>query len=141
MQSLNFKTPLKTYAINNDENAVIKINTTDFGLIDRLKNLVERTGKIADKYKTMPEDKLNIDVFIDFDKDIRKEIDYVLGEGVSQSAFGDVNCLSICDDGSMIFENFLNCVVPVILDDVQTAVANRSKHIEKYTNQAKRLTK
>lgn len=141
MQSLNFKTPLKTYAINNDENAVIKINTTDFGLIDRLKNLVERAGKIADKYKTMSEDKLNIDVFIDFDKDIRKEIDYVLGEGVSQSAFGDVNCLSICDDGSMIFENFLNCVVPVILDDVQTAVANRSKHIEKYTNQAKRLAK
>lgn len=141
MQSLNFKTTLKTYAINDDENAVIKINTTDFGLIDRLKNLVERTGKIADKYKTMSEDKLNIDVFIDFDKDIRKEIDYVLGEGVSQSAFGDVNCLSICDDGSMIFENFLNCVVPVILDDVQTAVANRSKHIEKYTNQAKRLTK
>jgi hypothetical protein len=141
MQSLNFKTPLKTYAINNDENTVIKINTTDFGLIDRLKNLVERAGKIADKYKTMSEDKLNIDVFIDFDKDIRKEIDYVLGEGVSQSAFGDVNCLSICDDGSMIFENFLNCVVPVILDDVQTAVANRSKHIEKYTNQAKRLTK
>nr|WP_294665335.1 hypothetical protein [uncultured Ruminococcus sp.] len=141
MQSLNFKTPLKTYAINDDENAVIKINTTDFGLIDRLKNLVERTGKIADKYKAMSEDKLNIDVFIDFDKDIRKEIDYVLGEGVSQSAFGDVNCLSICDDGSMIFENFLNCVVPVILDDVQTAVANRSKHIEKYTNQAKRLTK
>lgn len=141
MQSLNFKTPLKTYAINDDENAVIKINTTDFGLIDRLKNLVERAGKIADKYKTMPEDKLNIDVFIDFNKDIRKEIDYVLGEGVSQSAFGDVNCLSICDDGSMIFENFLNCVVPVILDDVQTAVANRSKHIEKYTNQAKRLTR
>ena len=141
MQSLNFKTPLKTYAINDDENAVIKINTTDFGLIDRLKNLVERAGKIADKYKTMSEDKLNIDVFIDFDKDIRKEIDYVLGEGVSQSAFGDVNCLSICDDGSMIFENFLNCVVPVILDDVQTVVANRSKHIEKYTNQAKRLAK
>lgn len=141
MQSLNFKTPIKTYAINNDENTVIKINTTDFGLIDRLKNLVERAGKIADKYKTMSEDKLNIDVFIDFDKDIRKEIDYVLGEGVSQSAFGDVNCLSICDDGSMIFENFLNCVVPVILDDVQTAVANRSKHIEKYTNQAKRLTR
>lgn len=141
MQSLNFKTPLKTYAINDDENAVIKINTTDFGLIDRLKNLVERTGKIADKYKAMSEDKLNIDVFIDFDKDIRKEIDYVLGEGVSQSAFGNVNCLSICDDGSMIFENFLNCVVPVILDDVQTAVANRSKHIEKYTNQAKRLTR
>ena len=28
MQSLNFKTPLKTYAINDDENAVIKINTT-----------------------------------------------------------------------------------------------------------------
>lgn len=141
MQSLNFKTPLKTYAINDDENAVIKINTTDFGLIDRLKNLVEHTGKIADKYKAMSEDKLNIDVFIDFDKDIRKEIDYVLGEGVSQSAFGNVNCLSICDDGSMIFENFLNCVVPVILNDVQTAVANRSKHIEKYTNQAKRLTK
>lgn len=141
MQSLNFKTPLKTYAINDDENAVIKINTTDFGLIDRLKNLVERTGKIADKYKAMSEDKLNIDVFIDFDKDIRKEIDYVLGEGVSQSAFGNVNCLSICDDGSMIFENFLNCVVPVILNDVQTAVANRSKHIEKYTNQAKRLTR
>lgn len=141
MQSLNFKTPLKTYAINDDENAVIKINTTDFGLIDRLKNLVERTGKIADKYKAMSEDKLNIDVFIDFDKDIRKEIDYVLGEGVSQSAFGNVNCLSICDDGSMIFENFLNCVVPVILNDVQTAVANRSKHIEKYTNQAKRLAK
>ena len=141
MQSLNFKTPLKTYAINNDENTVIKINTTDFGLIDRLKNLVERTGKIADKYKAMSEDKLNIDVFIDFDKDIRKEIDYVLGEGVSQSAFGNVNCLSICDDGSMIFENFLNCVVPVILNDVQTAVANRSKHIEKYTNQAKRLTR
>ena len=141
MQSLNFKTPLKTYAINDDENAVIKINTTDFGLIDRLKNLVERTGKIADKYKAMSEDKLNIDVFIDFDKDIRKEIDYVLGVGVSQSAFGNVNCLSICDDGSMIFENFLNCVVPVILNDVQTAVANRSKHIEKYTNQAKRLTK
>lgn len=57
MQSLNFKTPLKTYAINNDENTVIKINTTDYSLVERLNKLTDRTEELVQKYKNMkPED-------------------------------------------------------------------------------------
>lgn len=141
MQSLNFKTPLKTYAINNDENTVIKINTTDYSLVERLNKLIERTEELVQKYKNMKPEDVTFEIFLDVDKEIRKEIDYVLGAGVSQGAFGDVNCLSICDDGSMIFENFLNCVVPVIVSDIENAHAQQSKHIEKYLNQAKRLAK
>lgn len=140
MQSLNFKTPLKTYAINDDENTVIKINTTDYSLIDRLSSLTKRTTELMKKYKEKSPDETTINVFLDVDKEIRKEIDYVLGAGVSQGAFGDVNCLSLCEDGSMIFENFLNCVIPVIVSDIENAHAQQRKHIEKYIKQAKRLT-
>lgn len=139
MQSLNFKTPLKTYAINDDENTVIKINTTDYGLVERLESLTKRTNELVQKYKDMKPEDVTIGIFVDVDKEIRREIDYVLGEGVSQGAFGGVNCLSLCEDGSMIFENFLNCVVPVIVSDIENAHAQQSKHIEKYLKQAKGL--
>lgn len=106
MQSLNFKTPLKTYAINNDESTVIKINTTDYSLVERINKLTERTEALVQKYKNMKPEDVTFEIFLDVDKEIRKEIDYVLGAGVSQGAFGDVNCLSICDDGSMILRTF-----------------------------------
>lgn len=139
MQSLNFKTPLKTYAINDDENTVIKINTTDYGLAERLRNLTQRTSELVEKYKNMKPEDVTIEIFVDVDKEIRREIDYVFGAGISQGAFGNVNCLSLCEDGSMIFENFLGCVVPVIVSDIENAHAQQSKHIEKYLKQAKGL--
>lgn len=88
MQSLNFKTPLKTYAINNDENTVIKINTTDYSLVERLNKLTERTEELVQKYKNMKPEDVTFEIFLDVDNEIRREIDYVLGAGVSQGAFG-----------------------------------------------------
>lgn len=139
MQSLNFKTNVKTYAINGDENTVIKINTTDYSLIDRIRRLKENIGERMKKYEEMPPEEVTPTVFSDADRDIRSEIDRVFGENVSQGAFGDVNCLSVCDDGSMLFENFLGAVVPVILEDLQGIQSKLNNHIEKYLNQAERL--
>lgn len=141
MENLNFKKNIKTYSLNNDENCIISIDTTDYAIIDRMKKSLKNIDKLSEEYKnkTAENDDEANDMFVDVDKKIREQINYIFKSDVCTSAFGETNCFSLCDDGSVLYENFINAVIPAIKNDITKAQAKHKKRIEKYTSQAKKF--
>ncbi len=142
MQSINFKSNVKKYSINEDENCVISVSTTDYAILDRIKKSIKNMEKIADEYKnrTVNNDDEANEIFVSADEKIREQINYIFNSDVCTAAFGKTNCLSPCDDGSLLFENFVNAIVPVIKADITQAQEKQNKHVEKYTSQAKKFS-
>ena len=141
MESLNFKSNIKKYAINDDENCVISVSTTDYAILDRNKKAIKNIENLTAEYK---EKKINNDdeaneLFVSADKEIRNQINYIFNSDVCTMAFGNTNCFSPCDDGSVLFENFINAIVPVVKADIMAAQEKQNKRIEKYTSQAKKF--
>lgn len=141
MENLNFKSNVKKYSLNGDENCVISVNTTDYAIIDRIKKATKNIEKLAAEYQ---EKKINNDdeaneLFVETDKEIRNQINYIFNSDVCTMAFGNTNCFSLCDDGSALFENFISAIIPVIRADIEAAQEKQSKRIEKYTSQAKKF--
>lgn len=143
MESLNFKTNIKTYCINDDASKAIAINTTDYAILDRIKKSLKSIEQIEQDYKdkTINNDDEANTLFVEADAKVRDQINYIFGSDVCSNAFGNVNCLSLCDDGSTLFENFLNAIVPIIRKDITNAQKKQSKRIDKYVLQAQQFSK
>lgn len=143
MEKLNFKNNIKKYCINDDENCIISVNTTDYAILDRIKKSLNTIENLSEEYKNKKinnDDEAN-ELFVSADLKIREQINYIFNSDVCTSAFGNTNCLSLCDDGSTLFENFINAVVPIIKKDIAEAQKKQEKHIERYTSQAKKFSR
>lgn len=143
MENIKFESGVKQYSINGDENAVISIRTNDYAILDRIKKALKNTEQISQEYKgkqVNSDDDAN-EIFVSADKKIREQINYIFNADVCSKAFGQANCLSPCDDGNVLFENFLNAIVPLIRSNISAAQKEQNKRIEKYTSQAKELKK
>ena len=51
MQSINFDKGYKTYAVNEDESNVVKINVADLNMKFRIEELPSRIALLEEKYK------------------------------------------------------------------------------------------
>lgn len=136
MQKLVFDRGYKEYQIGDDENAVIRINTTDVGILARLNEAVKNIEQIQKKYENA-ENTDAIQLITECDKDIREQINYIFGSDVCTVAFGEINCLSLVG-GKPIFENFLEVLIPVMQADFESAQKNSNKKVGKYTSQVKK---
>lgn len=141
MRSLNFNTGIKEFDINGDKNRIIRIDTTDLNLGDRIETGRKELRKLAKKFETLTkttnsDDKM-LKIIDDYDKQVRQQIDYMFDSPVSDIAFGNTNCLSV-SGGNMLFENFLNALLPEIEKDIKDEEKASKKRIEKYTSQVKK---
>lgn len=144
MQSINFKTNLKTFCLNDDKSKVIRINTADFGILDRAEQSEEKLKELQQKAEKVQNDE-NADgrkyaILGEIDKAIREQINYVFGADVSTPAFGTTYCFSFCD-GAPMFENFINALLPIIEADCMAESEKIKANIGKYTKQVPQLTK
>ena len=116
MQSINFEIGnYKEYAINGDENNTIKIDMSDIGLIDRMKNAIK---EIADYQKELSKvENPDESILTNADKKAREIINKALDSNVCSKAFGNKNCLSIAVNGKMLIENFVEALIPIIEKD------------------------
>lgn len=138
MQSLNFNDGLIRLAINGDENRIITINPTDFGLLSRYKEVEPKINALAQTYENTSEigDEESIKILSELDKKTREFIDYIVGSPVSEIVFGNANCLSVTG-GSPIYENFLNAYISYLEPIIKEEVKKSKSRIEKYTKQVK----
>lgn len=144
MQSINFKTNLKTLCLNDDENKVITINTADIGILDRAeqadKKLEELKKEVEKVQSSENTDGRQFAILGELDKAMREQINYVFGADVSTPAFGTTYCFSPCN-GVPLFENFINALMPIIEADCMAEAEKSKSNIGKYTKQADKLTK
>ena len=143
MNNINFDTHLKTFTLNNDPNKVIQINTADLGIIERLEKAqkkLEKLQKDAENKQNLITDGLQYSILGEIDKEMREQINYIFGSDVSTPAFGTAYCFSPCN-GSPMFENFLNALIPEIEKDITAESKKVQANISKYTNQLPQLSK
>lgn len=141
MRSLNFNTGIKEFYINGDESRIIRIDTTDVNLGMRIDNCRKELRKLAKKYETLAKtgkvEEKPFDIIDEYDKEVRNKIDEMFDSPVSEIAFGKTNCLSVCG-GNMLFENFLNAILPEIEKDISEEQKISQKRINKYTSQVRK---
>lgn len=126
MQSINFNTGYKTYAINEDENNVIRVNLADLNLQTRLKNLYGEITQLGDKYRDVKE--LTPEQFTELDSEIKEKVNKAFGTDVCTPAFGVVNCLSIIEDNKPVIQLFLEAFMPIIEKDVNKYLETLNKN-------------
>lgn len=137
MQSINFDTGYKTYAINNDENNVIHVNLADTNIPKRIKNMC---AEINEYKKTISPEDDDTEAMFAFDQFVKAKIDSVFGKGVSKAAFGDMNCTTVANiKGECVFETFLGALVPMIEADLSEAAENQRRHIKELDAKAAQI--
>lgn len=139
MKSLNFKSTLKTFAVNRDESNVISVNTADIGIFERAAKAKSFLADVKNKAKEVKDGdgKNAIEVISELDKQVREQLNYIFGTDVSTPAFGTMNCLTFVD-GVPVFVGFLNALLDEITADVTAEQKKAENSIAKYVNQVKK---
>lgn len=138
MQNIHFDDGFKTYVLNGDESKVIKVNVTDFGIVDRFEKVKKDLEHLADK--TTLSQSTDESEMQQTDRIIREKINYIFGSDVSSAAFGSVYCFSP-SNGMPVFVNFINAVMPVIEKEMQVETDKMQLNIDKYTSQLPKILK
>lgn len=122
----------KKYILNGDENNVLRITTSDYGIIDRIYKAQEEVTAMYDRIS----ERKNPDVHIlsEMDAEARRIINEVFDDGdVCTKAFGNKNCLSPASNGKAMLLNFLEAIIPVITKEFGDSIEKVQNKTAKYT--------
>lgn len=139
MPNLVFNKGYKEYDINGDKDCVIRVYTSDWGIIGRIAELKERIVAKVRTLKNVGDDfETAMNELNRVEREVRAEVDTAFGSPVSDAAFGEVNCLSFAG-GQPIALNFLEAILPEIQKDLEAETEQAHQRISKYTDAAKRF--
>lgn len=130
MQNINFDDGYRRYILNGDENNVIRVNVTDFNILDRYNKAQADMQALIEDLQTNKD--ATPEEIADYDKRIRDNINYIFGTDVCTAAFGTANCLSVVSNGSMLFESFLDALMPQVQADMDISLEAAKKRTNKY---------
>lgn len=134
MQSISFDTGFKAYAINNDENRVIRINVADANLQEKVEKVFNVLEEMENKLKGI--EKPTFKMLSDIDRTLKAQLDFAFGERFSETVFGGVNCFTVANEkGECILETFLNAFMPIVEKDIKEAAAAQKNHISSLYNE------
>lgn len=74
-----------------------------------------------------------VKMFDELDRVAREKVDSILGEGTCKNVFGNVNIMTMDDNGDFILGNFLDAIIPYITDCISKSAKNHNDKISKYT--------
>lgn len=142
MQNLNFDDGFKEFSINNDPSKVIRFNPADFGIIERINtayNEIQKTTQIEDDIQLNPDGTPMemigkvAEVVKGIADSIKAQIDYIFNSPVSEVVFGNQSPLGMVK-GVPLYERFLDIVIPVIKQEVESEMKASQKRVSKYTS-------
>ena len=133
MPNLTIADGRKKFTINGDESRAFYVNLTDNGLAVRAKKARDFVHELK-----IDEHEDEIDFIDRANTEMRKQIDYVFGDGVSESVFGNIFLTAVVDDktGKTFFEAFFDSIMPEV--EKAQKIAEKSmkeseKRISKFT--------
>lgn len=151
MQNLNIDDGSITLCINQDQGRLLKFNPRDLNFAKRFYSFMddfsEKETELHTKAKRidskMEYDENGVPVNIgdifelmtELDTYFREKLDFVFGEGTSNTVFGTVNLVSRDSKGNTILNNFIEGVAPFIESARKTEV---TKHTAKYNKKARK---
>lgn len=146
-QSINFDDGFKSYEINGDPQRVVRIDTADYGLIERLRTAKNNINEEMKKYENIEiksdgsadvDDETAADGIRDLGEFIRGQFDYIFNSKVSDVLFGAASPLST-RSGVPLFERVFNAILPIIENDIKSEQKKAESRIKKYEAEAARF--
>lgn len=146
-QSINFDDGFKSYEINGDPQRIVRIDTADYGLIERLRNAKNNINEEMKKYENV---KIKSDGSADLDEEtaadslrdlgnfICGQFDYIFNSKVSDVLFGSASPLST-RGGVPLFERVFNAILPIIEKDIEAERKKAEARIKKYEAETARF--
>ena len=135
MNNISFEEGYKEFAINNDENRILRFNPSDIGLIDRIKSELEKMEVYANEHMM---DKDNYDLSIELDQQLRSHVNEMFYEGADKIIFADQNVMTTVN-GVTIFERFFRALLNTMEPYVKKEGRKSQEKIEKYRKQHDRI--
>ena len=135
-QSINFDDGFKSYEINGDPQRIVRIDTADYGLIERLRNAKNNINEEMKKYENVKiksdgsadvDDETAADGIRDLGKFICDQFDYIFNSELSTRG------------GVPLFERVFNAVLPIIETDIKSEQKKAEARIKKYEAEAARF--
>lgn len=146
-QSINFDDGFKSYEVNGDPQRIVRIDTADYGIIERLRKAKDNINEEMKKYEGVEiksDGSANLDDEVaaaeirnlgDF---IRTQFDYIFNSKVSEALFGTASPLST-RSGVPLFERVFNAILPIIEKDIESEHKKAEARIKKYEADAARF--
>lgn len=133
METLIIDEGLKSFAINNDENRIIKFNPSDMSLLHRVEETLENVEKEMKKYEDKKIDGKSEKEISEF---ICKQIDYIFNAKVSDVVFNGTSPLSTIK-GIPYYVRFIDAIKPIIEEEILAERKASEEKIKKYTEKYK----
>ena len=124
--NLVFDDGYKEFTINNDPNRVIRFNPSDVAIVERFKKSQDALEVLVQEFAALEK----------LDNAIKKEIDAIFNQPVSDVVFGNQSPMSPVK-GVPLFERFFDAVLPVIMDGVKEEKKLREQRVNKYVKAAR----
>lgn len=132
MNTLNFSTGVKTFAVN-DGAVEISYNPTDPIFVERVYDVFLSTAEKyeAGKDQTFEDNKAFFEYARQRDREVHEGIDGLFGDGVSDGVFGGVSSYAMAD-GLPLWCNFLLAIIDTVPTELSAQIKASKPRVEKY---------
>lgn len=140
MVSLKIDDGYKEYMVNNDPDRVIRVNLTDFAILERIDTANKAINEIMAGYKdvTINPDgssteqiESTVQAVKSISNLIRQQIDYIFNAPISNVVFGNQSPISSIK-GQPYFVRFLDAILPEIEKEIKAEQKASEQRVNKY---------
>ena len=136
MQSISFAEGYKEFAINNDENRVIRFNPKDFGILTRMEDTLSDFEALEKKLKDGNEEEFTNNLR-EAEKVVHEKIDSIFNANVHDIIFNHQSPISLVG-GEFLFMRVIEALVPIVEKEVKYEMQKSEKRMSKYTEKYKK---
>ena len=136
MQSISFDEGYKEFAINNDENRVIRFNPKDFGILTRMEDTLSDFEALEKKLKDGNEEEFTNNLR-EAEKVVYEKIDSIFNANVHDIIFNHQSPISLVG-GEFLFMRVIEALVPIVEKEVKYEMQKSEKRMSKYTEKYKK---
>lgn len=136
MQSISFDEGYKEFAINNDENRVIRFNPKDFGILTRMEDTLSDFEALEKKLKDGNEEEFTNNLR-EAEKVVHEKIDSIFNANVHDIIFNHQSQISLVG-GEFLFMRVIEALVPIVEKEVKYEMQKSEKRMSKYTEKYKK---
>ena len=136
MQSISFDEGYKEFAINNDENRVIRFNPKDFGILTRMEDTLSDFEALEKKLKDGNEEEFTNNLR-EAEKVVHEKIDSIFNANVHDIIFNHQSPISLVG-GEFLFMRVIEALVPIVEKEVKYEMQRSEKRMSKYTEKYKK---
>ena len=136
MQSISFDEGYKEFAINNDENRVIRFNQKDFGILTRMEDTLSDFEALEKKLKDGNEEEFTNNLR-EAEKVVHEKIDSIFNANVHDIIFNHQSPISLVG-GEFLFMRVIEALVPIVEKEVKYEMQKSEKRMSKYTEKYKK---